>query len=316
MGLKVVDVHGNRIGYWSSIWRLAVQAIIVGIIYPAVSMWITLSLLATDWGQQEIIGFGPRHIIKTVAPTFAVAICYLVSLFTAKGQTLFDIATHRVVTDDRRAGSLRISRDKLFVRLREALNILTRSRNGKSDKLLMFCFGWVCVSCLLCVGIALLVVYSLGEANRAISESTTTNELGSNPHYANARRWFRNLRNLPYYVTPFPTEEDASKATMLSPRNWSVRTAYGLRLEREGDYGGAFNELSEALSYRIRANNDDIIGTQRYTAREKYPLPYSVSHEPSISELYFKLRILSNRLERYEVAESYLKEARRYRTPK
>ena len=305
MGLSVVDDHGKRISYAGVVWRLIIQ----GFINVWLGPWLAALLISSLVSAKIDISTS----FRTSMSVFAVALCYMISLFTIKRQTLFDIATHRIVESNPSPLREHFNRAKLH----EAFEI-TFGPSGKRDWLLLLCACCAAISLIPSLFIVPLVCYSVSETNQAIRESAEN--VRKNQHYLNAHRWFRNIDSI-YYMLAKPLDqaygdsdraaEYYRKATIIEPNDWLVRGDYGMLLDSQGKVKEAKRELAKMVdlaSKGIRWGEGEH-WDKSPTREEKGPFHFGKYGTLSYGDLYLKLGKLSIQLGEYTDAIAYLDKA-------
>lgn len=304
MGLRVVDVQNERIKYGGIIWRLVIQGFIIWLLATCLASLSVSCLFAMH--------LTPNNLFKVALPIISIAACYVFSLFTSRSQTLFDMATRRIVE----SGKWSISNQLTHNRLLEAIDIFFKGWRERRDWILILCTTWAMIMLIPSIGILLLATHALIETDQAINDSAKFKDIQTNPNYLDANRWFKNVDFLYNLASSYhhligdqiSSTTDLRKATIISPNNWVNHCAYGLRLETQGEVSAAESELSQALSLRMSEKPHagpwkNRIGGVSFSAglEDDRALP--------LGEHYLKLGKLSNRLGNYKQAISYLDKA-------
>ena len=232
--LEVVDEKDKPLTYTGARKRIWLQSII-------------LTAVATG-GCLAYVGLAflwPNKTLEQLAPIIPILACYLAALFTANGQTVFDIVSRRIVRRADSSGSR--------FRLKDMISVLFTKSNGKRDVWTTMVTACASVSALILVPIACTLPYSFGEARMAASESRGRKSLLSNRHLVNARANFREVGLLYYACAEFVPSADEKLdslrlATLASPKLIAIHSGYGNALAQSGKYGEAIEQFKKALS--------------------------------------------------------------------
>ncbi len=315
LNLMVIDHRGNRIGYWKGVLRLLIQLTLVLVISiitaGGLMQLIGLTMFGRDPEAVIPLGEGASNNLRLSVPILTFVFCNLVSLFTPRGQTLLDLATRRIVEAAPWSWRSLELWENLPTRTGQAVEILFKNEKGKLDYLMAFYAGCTALAVTLLTCILFLHVYAYGEVSRAISESSTAEDLGRNAHYCNARKWFEEpdqVFSLSHELRKYlgdakGANDDFTKSSILSPDDWAVQTAYGIELESRANYKGALDALEHAFVSRMIGKGSK---TKQVWKFPEYHLPSASSQSISANDLCLKLVTLANKFGYYDMSIGYL----------
>lgn len=300
MGLRVVDEGGNRIKYGGVIWRLVIQGFVMWFLGPCLAVLTVASLF--------VLHLGSKSFLELAIPMISIGACYLVALFTPRRQTLFDIATRRIVESSQWS----ISKQLTWRRLFEGIDIMSKGRRERRDWLLILCAGWAITMLVLSFGLLPLFSCTLIETDHSLQISSKRLEMS--PRYLNASRWFKSV-DLLYYLASrchsligdsAASMDDLKKMMLIAPNNWVAHCAYGLRLEANGDFASAKSEFWKAACLKDATEDDDNPWSKKIGLTS---FSFHTDDTLSSTDLYLKLGKLSHQLGQHKQAIGFLDKA-------
>jgi uncharacterized RDD family membrane protein YckC len=305
MGLRVVDYQKRSISYRGVVLRLIVQLAFNVLLVPLLVSLLVASLFSANNSKASSL--------EPMVSIFVIAACYIISLFTLRHQTLFDIFTRRIVE----SGPWSLRNQLKQQRLREAFDIIFGNRK-KRDWPLVLCASGSAIALIPTILISLLSGYAISETNQAFRENP--DNVRNNQHYLNAHRCFKNVDCI-YYVLAgacdahgdAATSEDVlRKAAIINPKNWLARGQYGLLLEAQGKAKDARRELAKMVELASAGTYFGEGEPWTTPTKESGPFQFGKYGTLSYGDLYLKLGRLSIQLGDYSQAVAYLDKAIEY----
>jgi len=245
MGLRVTDIAGNKMSFGSVSDRLIKQSLL----FSGIAL-VSSYLLAFIWPKSQLD-----------CGLFAVGICFVMSLFSRRGQTLVDICTRRIVAVDN--WSLRKTSWQSM--LKSVPKILLQTQDGKRDKLIAVGASITAINALLAVLTMAITAYAMSEANKApwqtiyASKPVDASKIVQDSHYSNATRLFRSPGTI-YFMG-----KNWRKAS-LTLQGWLPHYKYALELEARKELTAAAREMSQAIALRKLPPNNESSKPESVTA--------------------------------------------------